>query len=114
MKIVFAFAAVATALDADYVDDLSNSGVVLAPGAGQTSCWSCEVTGSSTANTLAACQTQGNSRGLQVCADAASANPQVCSLSITKNGAGEIVSLQTGCSEPNVSQKKNCAEIYFV
>ena len=104
MKIGFAFAAVAVALDADYTDALTNNNVKLTEVANFNKCFSCEVTGANTADTLSACQTQGTGRGLQTCDDKASDNPQVCFLSVVKNASGEVTAIRTGCSEPNVSR----------
>ena len=105
MKIAYTFLAAVTAqFDADFTDDLATNNPVFAPGAGFDKCFSCEATGSTTTATMGACDTQGLARGLQTCPDAASGNPQVCQLSIVKNGSGEITSIRTGCSEPNVSK----------
>lgn len=104
MKIGFAFAAVAVALDADYTDALTHNNQKLNEVTDHNKCFSCEATGANTAATLGACHTQGSARGLQTCDDKASDNPQVCFLSVVKNGSGEVTAIRTGCSEPNVSR----------
>lgn len=101
MKIGFAFAAVAVALDADYTDNLSSNLPTYFTSMRQ--CYNCDVTGTYTAETLLACLAQHVSNGLETCPDAASTGTQVCALSVTKNGSGQIIGLKTGCSEANVS-----------
>ena len=105
MKLSIALvAAVSAQNDAAYTFNNANIGAV-STGA-VTQCTSCAVTGVDTAATYTACD---NTQVLETCPTgdlnqpSAGANAYVCGFSATKNSAGEVVALKTGCMQHNVS-----------
>ena len=100
MKLIaLALATVAHAqADATYTADLTDQDVLT--DSTNTKCFKCDVTGSSTVNTYAACKTQGTGN-LEVCAEG---DIDVCYQDVTMNAAGEVVGLRTGCKQARVRQ----------
>ena len=99
MKLALALvSATMAATDADFTHDASNNDVVRFSST-NNKCLKCEATGANTAATYAACNT---GKSLEVCSDLHYDDFE-CFHRVTMNRSGEVIQLETGCKQGNVS-----------